>query len=473
MNMFLAAVMAVMSATCALATEPAFVRVSPRDTRYLELSNGRPYVPIGMNLVHPDARESDEAAGLACMERWFQTLSKNGGNYTRIWLSAGFWDVEHSRSGEYDEAQARRIDALLALAGKYGIRLKLCLEHFRSLDPKYHQKWAAKPMHLTANGGPAAHTADFIDGERSRAQFKRKLAWYAQRFGARPEIFGWELWNEVNCVAGGDVAAWSEVMLAELHRLFPKNLAMQSLGSYDSDWGLKPYQRLSTMPGNDIAQVHRYLDCGAKYEICHGPVDVFSAGAVRTLLAHKPGRPVMLAESGAVEPCHAGPFKLYAKDTAGIILHDVLFAPFFAGAAGPGHCWHWSQYVDHNNLWHHFGRFAAVVKDLDPPAEDFRPMQLAHPRLRVYALKGQHTVLLWCRDSQNDWRSELADGKTPETLDGVKLELSEALTGLKADGVRIFDPWKDQWSAAKLSGATVALPPFSRSLVIRMSVRQK
>jgi hypothetical protein len=28
-----------------------FVRVSPRDPRYLELTDGRPYIPLGFNLV--------------------------------------------------------------------------------------------------------------------------------------------------------------------------------------------------------------------------------------------------------------------------------------------------------------------------------------------------------------------------------------------------------------------------------------
>ena len=32
----------------------SFVRVSPRDNRYFELSNGHSYVPIGLNLIAPD-----------------------------------------------------------------------------------------------------------------------------------------------------------------------------------------------------------------------------------------------------------------------------------------------------------------------------------------------------------------------------------------------------------------------------------
>ena len=84
-------------------------------------------------------------------------------------------------------------------------------------------------------------------------------------------------------------------------------------------------------------------------------------------------KPVILAESGAVEPRHSGPFKLYAADRDGTLLHDILFAPFFAGAAGPGQIWHWDAYVAKNDLWWHFGRFRDVVKGIDPAEEFYTP----------------------------------------------------------------------------------------------------
>jgi hypothetical protein len=257
-------------------------------------------------------------------------------------------------------------------------------------------------------------------------------------------------------------------MLAELHRLFAKNLCMQSLGSFDRDGARPLNQRMSTMPGNDIAQVHRYLDLGASLTVCHGPVDVLTADAVRELQAFKPGRPIILAESGAVEPSHTGPFKLYGKDRAGIILHDVLFAPFFAGAAGPGQCWHWDSYVDRNDLWWQFGRFAEAVKDLDPPAEGFEALMVEHPRLRIYALRGKRTVLLWCRDKANTWQEELAEGKNPELLADVSLDLADVLGSPSELGVRAYDPWENRWTTPSIEGKEIVLPPFRRSIVVRI-----
>jgi len=448
----------------------AFVRVSPRDPRYLELSNGKPYIPIGLNMIHPGRASRDEAAGLAQFDRWMKALAANGGNHMRVWLSIGFFDVEHGKAGVYDEAKARRTDALLTLARKHGIRIKMTIEHFREIDPAARRKtWAMKPNQHVSQGGPAASTAEWFNGQRSREQFKRKLAWYARRYGSDPIIYGWELWNEVNCVHGGDYMAWSEVMLAELHRLFPRNLAMQSLGSFDRDGARNRYRRLALMKGNDVAQVHRYLDLGARLDVCHGPVDVLAADAVRELLAFKPGRPVILAESGAVERGHSGPFKLYARDKAGIILHDVLFAPFFAGAAGSGQCWHWDVYVAANNLWWQFGRFAKAVEGLDPPAEGFEPMMLEHPRLRVYALKGRRTTLLWCRDKANTWMSELRDGKPPEQIRGAAINLAPLGEPPLGGQVTAYDPWEDRTTALAFKGAAIQLPPFRRSIVVRLA----
>ncbi len=439
-------------------TSRRFVRVSPRNRHYFELSDGSPFIPAGLNIVQVPPHDPDRA--METMQDWLSRLSANGGNLVRIWLSSAFWDVEHEKSGEYDPERAVRIDKLLELCRKYGIRAKLTLEHFRHFDGP--ADWSQKAIHLASQGGPASSIADFFDGGHSREQFRRKIRWLAGRFGNRPEIFGWELWNEMNCVGGGDYAAWTEIMLAELHKAFPGNLALQSLGSFDQEKVREPYRRFSTMKGNDVAQVHRYLDLGAKLDVCRGPVDVLAADAVRELLGFHPERPVLLAESGAVEPSHSGPFKLYAKDRDGIILHDVLFAPFFAGAAGTGQIWHWDRYVAQNDLWHHFGRFAEIVKGLDPAAEDLTPGTIEHERLRIYTLRGRHTFLAWCRDRQNTWESELANGQKPETLRNIEVD-----TGLRYSGtVRVFDPWSNEWSRARLSDGRVTLGEFSRSIVM-------
>jgi hypothetical protein len=457
------------------AASDAFVRVSPRDARYFELSDGRPFVPIGLNLIHPSGPDATEtAAGLALMERWMEALAGNGGNFIRVWASHSFWDVEHGRAGVYDEAKAaERLDRVFAAARKHGLRVKVTLEHFRDVDPESTAKtWSMKALHHVSRGGTAASMADWMTNRASRAQFVGKIEWCGRRYGARPEVFGWELWNEMNAVRAGGVEAWTAPMLSELHRVFPRNLAMQSLGSFDTADKRAIYRAVATMPGNDVAQVHRYLDLGAKIELCRGPVDVLAADAVRELLAMRPGRPVLLAESGGVgsyeKRGHTGPFFLYGKDKDGMILHDVLFAPFFAGAAGPGHCWHWDSYVAANGLWRHFARFAAAVRDIDPAAEAFEPAMVAHPRLRVYLLKGRHTSLLWCRDSANTWKTELEEGRAPESVCGARLDLPALGRAEPPLTATVYDPWSDVSVPAAIRAGQIELPGFRRSVVVRV-----
>jgi hypothetical protein len=448
-------------------SDDAYVRVSPRDHRYLELTDGAPYIPNGLNMISPPNIRAGEEEAFRGLDEWLTSLSDNGGNYIRVWISSPFWAVEHEQSGVYDQSRAQRIDRLLAMCRRHHIRVKFTMEHFRSIGGG-RQPWADEPLHHTAHGGTAQSIADFFDGEPSRTLFRRKIQWYGERFGNRPEIYGWELWNEINAVNGGDYMSWTEAMLPELHRAFPKNLVVQSLGSFDSERARAKYRQLAAMPGNDLAQVHRYLDLGASLAVCKGPVDVLAADAVRELLSYHPQRPVILAESGAVEPSHAGPSHLYSEDRAGMLLHDILFAPFFAGAAGAGQIWHWDSYVAANRLWFHYGRFAEAIRGIDPAAEAFEPSMLPDERLRVYALRGRATTLLWCRDSRNTWESELQNHQKPEPVDGVVLDLASVLPASKVRAIRIYDPWEDRWANGKLKQGKLKLPRFSRSLVIRL-----
>ncbi len=460
--MKLPAAILLLAACLAAGPVDEFVRVSPRDPRYLELSGGDPYIPVGPNMIAPP-RAADDEESFRIFESWLEKLAANGGNYIRVWLSNSNWDVEHERSGIYDAGRARRIDRMLAACRKHGIRVKLTMEHFRTIGEPATQKWADKPMHRADNGGPAKSIADFFDGPAPREQFRKKIRWYADRYHDQPIVFAWELWNEINAVRGGDYLAWTEAMLPELHKAFPKNLAVQSLGSFDRTRARDAYRRHSLMPANDLAQVHRYLDLGAELDVCRGPVDVLAADAVRELIGYGVRKPVLLAESGAVEPKHSGPFQLYKTDRAGVILHDVLFAPFFAGAAGAGQIWHWDAYVAANDLWWQFGRFAEAVKGIDPPAEKFEPSMIDHDRLRVYVLKGRNTTLAWCRDKRNTWESELKNGERPEKLRDIEVYFGDA-----SGRARVYDPWSGQWSEAVLKEGRLKLPEFSRSLVVRI-----
>ena len=463
MSKILCILFGVVTAACAGVSDDAqhFVRVSPRDSRYFELDNGKPYIPIGMNLIAPPKGDP------AVMDEWFGKLAAQGANYVRIWLGNNYYDVEHAKSGEYDEEKAKRVDQMLASARAHGIRVKLCVDFFRHLG-EGTQTWAAKPLHLVKNGGLATNMVDWVNSSACRQRYKGKYDFFARRYGSDPMVFGWELWNEMNAVVGGDVRGWTAEMLPELHKRFPKNLCVQSLGSFDSDGARAIYADVCRMSDNDVAQVHRYLDLGAKLEICHAPVDVFAADAVRELQAFGVKKPILLAESGAVEPCHSGPSKLYVKDRDGLILHDVLFAPFFAGAAGPGHIWHWDVYVAKNDLWWQFGRFAQAVADLDPPAEAFQAQTIDHPRLRILVLRGKHTTLAWLRDTQATWQSALAEGRVPETLRGVSVALPSPMDGGAALAASAYDPWTGQRSALKVEGGRLTLPDFSKSVVVKI-----
>ena len=232
-------------------------------------------------------------------------------------------------------------------------------------------------------------------------------------------------------------------------------------------------------------QVHRYLDPGAELDICHAPMDSLCAGAMQVLLSYGERKPALLAEGGAVKPNHTGPSDLYSADTLGVLLHDVLFTPFFTGSAGSGHSWHWDHYVDRNNLWWHFGRFASAVNGIDPGREGFEPVRCDAEGLRAYALQGKHTLLIWLRDTLATWKSEFEQGIVVRTVKNATIRLSALPTGTKVKKAEGYDPWADRRVTLSISTTqhrnvledrilsgdvpVTVLPDFRRSYVLKIS----
>ena len=449
----------------------AFVRVNHLDQRYFELSNNKTFIPIGPNICFPRF-ETEEEKVFLLYERQFKLLHENGGNFTRIWLSAPFWEIEHEKAGEYDPKYVDRLNRLLGLAKKYQIKIKFCFEHFRTVENvlpgfKYAISFG-KPVYSTKYGGPLTSMSDFLNLEKGHDLYRNRMKFFAGLYGTNPQIFAWELWNEMNCIGTSqEQYEWTDIMLTEAHRLFPNQMVVQSLGSFDDDLIRNTYHKITGMPLNDFAQIHRYLDPGANLEVCRGPVDVLASDAVAELKKYNDDKPVVLSEIGAVEYKHAGPSKLYESDKEGILLHDLLFAPFFCGSAGPGQSWHWSYYIDMNNLWWHYGRFSEAVKNFDPVVEKVVPIRLDQKHFRVYVLKGTHTDLIWIRDTNTNWNTELiekiaAPNNQNVAFENWPMQLPENVK------VTVYDPWKNKWSKSELIKGRIQLPDFRRSIVIRI-----
>jgi len=452
-----------------------YIEVSQDNPSYFSFSDGSAYVPVGINLINPSGRNHENPdSAFYEIDQWMKNLSENGGNYIRVWLSESFWDMEEE-AGKYTEEKALRIDRFIEMARKYKLRIKITLEHFRSVTLKENsQQWATKFAYHTSHGGPLDSIRQYLTSLEGQQLFLNKIDFYQKRYGSDTLFFGWELWNEMNAMKGPEDSIffdWNEKMLKAVKQKFPENLVMQSLGSFDADRVRPVYKKMMSLAGNEVAQVHRYLDLGAELEVCRAPMDIICASAIEELLSYHTGKPVILAETGAVEPQHAGPSKYYARDTAGILLHDILFAPFFSGSAGAGMSWHWESYVHKNNLWYHFKRFNEVIKDIDPIQEAFIPSHKETDVLRVYLLKGKKTNLLWLRDKMNTWESELEKGIPPQTLQGIQLNPLELGITMPLEKIDVYDPWKHLWTTIEKDGLNFTLPDFKRSIVVRLTSR--
>ncbi|HEX2950367.1 MAG TPA: cellulase family glycosylhydrolase [Armatimonadota bacterium] len=462
--------------TCTESDHPGFVEISRHDPRYFAFTNGEAYVPIGLNLCLPQffamstgqefkTSDSHGTLGARDYECWFRSLADNGGNYARLWLGGAYFQAETDVAGELDLLRFAALDRVVELARQYGIRLKLSLEHFRLFGDG---SFPSRVLHHPDDGRTPASMDEWFQSPDWQTLWRHKVDALLARYGDDPVVMAWELWNEINCCFTSSFQVqedWTRKLLRDMKAASPRNLVTNSLGSYDYD-GFQALQDAFKMDAMDFQQVHRYLDQGASLKICTTDPVALTTDAIRR--ARRLDRPVLLAETGAVNDCHSSSFRYYRTDHDGLIFYDVTYSPFFAGAAGSGHIWHWDSYVDQKNLWHGFRALADAVHGIAVDREEFTPVDQSTDDYWCLLLRGSTVSLAWLRNRADRWDFVLRDSKVPPRIESARIDLT-VLDAADITNVEVLRPWDDDGIGdAIVDGSSVILPAFRHGLICRL-----
>jgi hypothetical protein len=444
-----------------------YLTISKKDARYFADGKGNTWIPIQTNyLPYKVGNGSDDEPSYVLMEDYIKKFADNGGNLMRVWISTDFLEIEDEQEGLYNPTKFQRIDKLLELADKYGVYIKFCLQHIRSIDGA-KSSWDNSKV-LAAKFKSIREYISTPEGIHSYLNRARALA---EKYNANPRIFAWELWNEMDALPSDLWPSFTKSVLDSVKILFPNQLVLQTLGSLHSTGAEANYRKLFTYPNNQFVSVHRYLEQGndwGQYSYIKGDVDTLVYTAMRFVRTYVKDRPIVVNEIGAVEPNHIGPSLMYKKDKDGMLIHDMVFAPFFCGAAGSGGMWHWDHYIYPGNLWYHFGRFANAIDGFDPVAESCEPFTFLAEGVRCFGLKGKTKTIIWCRDTANNWQTELVDGTPPPVKSNLAFN-PQQIGANSYTKVRVYDPWKDNWSTVQPGNdGSVNVPAFQRSVVVSL-----
>ena len=452
---------------------PGYVIVSEEDPRYFALSSGGGYLPIGLNLVgcsydrlpagneHFTASQDMATTGLIQWKRWFAQMKDAGVNYCRIWLSNRYTEARTELMGIHDLMALERFDAVMETARENGVRVKLCMEHWRTFSDASH--FAYKRYIDPDTGLQLKDENDWFLNEKWNERWLLDVAPYINRYHDDPIVFAWELWNEIDCGAGSfeAVAAFTKKMLPRVKALSSHNLVVNSLGSFDEEWKQARQDVFRNMPEMEFQQVHRYLDQGAPMPMCRTDPVAFSIEAVER--SRRTDKPCILTETGAVNDRHIGPFRFYINDHLGRIFYDVTYPAFFAGAAGSGHIWHWGEYVEAKNLFNAFIPLTKATEGILAHKERFVVSTIPHDAVWVLLLTGATVALAYVRSKADRWDYVLRDAVDPKPTPAMTIPV-------KCASAKAYWIMGESPGEVTVGADGVGIPPFIHGCVLRMEL---
>ena len=356
-------------------TLDGFVRVSD-DSRFFEFSSGKFYFPVGINVHTNIDRRSENSfkfgklpnRGTYDYDDYFAAMQRNGVNAVEIWMAAWNFAIEWNANrpfyqglGYYNLANAWRLDHVLEDARSKGIYVHLVLDNHGKLSANSDQEWEDNPFYANnefaiANGGIIKQVIEFFTSPAAIKLNQQRNRYIAGRWGAQTNIFGIELWSEVDLVTdfkknykenNGIFERWHSATASDFKRLDQGKhlLCTHICGDYKN---LLKYRRIEELPELDYIVGDAYRKPSIHF------IDQMR---LQAKYLNDFNRPVLATEYG-------GSWRGEGGGTLIADIHCGIWSSFFLEQAGTPFLW-WHDYIHFNNLYKHYNGFAKFINGID------------------------------------------------------------------------------------------------------------
>lgn len=332
-------------------------RTHPEDHRYFVTDRGETLYLNGANVCWGSAR------GTYNYDDWLPKYAEAHCNFFRVWLAPSWttFAMNTNESG-YDGiamGNAWRLDYVLELAERLGLRIMVCIDSFNILRSKEstYGAWEDSP-YINSKGGPLSESSEYFTNETMLEAYRDRLRYLIARYGYSTSVFAWEFWNEVDIIDNynSDVAAkWHADMARFLRKSDPwEHLITTSYARPRGD------PNVDCLPELDFVQTHHYQARDMARDLGADRADKLAA---RT-------KPHFHGEYGIDHGGRAG-----EMDPRGVHIHNGAFSSVGQLQAGIPMTWWWDGYVHPMNLYPIFGAFYRWIEGLDFVEQKVRPLE--------------------------------------------------------------------------------------------------